>query len=235
MTPVTCHGEDDGVIAITTTGGTSPYQYKLGEGAFQGENEFSHLAPGNNYTVTVQDANGCEFNVTGITITEPGVLTIVPGSITPVKCYGESNGAFTFTITGGNTNYNVTVTKGNASFTSTLSEGVYTVANVKAGTYTVTVTDNEDCTDSEDFEVEEPDWMYLDISSSDESCDGGDGEATVVEVYGGNEGDYTYYWFNEDGSYMSDGPIATNLYSERDGHDGIYYVIVEDSKGCQRL
>ena len=52
-------GDPTGTIGINATGGTGPYQYKLGDNAFQAEANFSGLAPGD-YEVTVRDASGCE-------------------------------------------------------------------------------------------------------------------------------------------------------------------------------
>ena len=43
---------------MEVTGGTTPYQYRLDEGSFQDQPEFSELASGS-YTLMAQDANGC--------------------------------------------------------------------------------------------------------------------------------------------------------------------------------
>jgi hypothetical protein len=48
----------DGSITIATTGGASPYEYRLDEGAFGATPEFSGL-PAGTYTVTVRDSEGC--------------------------------------------------------------------------------------------------------------------------------------------------------------------------------
>lgn len=52
----------DGTIQMTATDGVTPYEYKLGTGAFQASPNFSGLAP-DTYTVTVKDANGCEVEI----------------------------------------------------------------------------------------------------------------------------------------------------------------------------
>ncbi len=51
---------NNGSITVTASGGTGPYQYKIGAGGFGGTTTFGSLANGN-YTVTVQDAEGCVF------------------------------------------------------------------------------------------------------------------------------------------------------------------------------
>jgi gliding motility-associated-like protein len=52
----------DGIIEITgVTNGLSPYQYSINNSSFTTNTLYSNLAP-DNYSVTVRDANGCEFN-----------------------------------------------------------------------------------------------------------------------------------------------------------------------------
>ncbi|WP_298138529.1 gliding motility-associated C-terminal domain-containing protein [Flavobacterium sp.] len=50
-----------GTIVINgVTNGVSPYAYSLNGGSFSNSTTYSNLAPGN-YTITVQDSNGCEY------------------------------------------------------------------------------------------------------------------------------------------------------------------------------
>ncbi|WP_298121957.1 gliding motility-associated C-terminal domain-containing protein [Flavobacterium sp.] len=50
-----------GIIVINgVTNGVSPYAYSLNGGSFSNSTTYSNLAPGN-YTITVQDSNGCEY------------------------------------------------------------------------------------------------------------------------------------------------------------------------------
>jgi len=48
-----------GTISVTATGGSGPYEYKIGDNAFQAGASFTGLAPGE-YEVTVRDDSGCE-------------------------------------------------------------------------------------------------------------------------------------------------------------------------------
>lgn len=52
-------GSNNGSISVTAVGGVGPYEYKIGNGAFQSASTFADLAP-NTYQVTVKDAGGCE-------------------------------------------------------------------------------------------------------------------------------------------------------------------------------
>lgn len=72
---LTCFGSDNGVIQVNNvTGGTSPYLYSLNGGPFTSDNIFTGLPPGN-YNLAVEDANGCEDEVTFV-ISEPEELTV---------------------------------------------------------------------------------------------------------------------------------------------------------------
>jgi len=55
----------NGVITVNVTGGTPPYQYKIGSGAFVSSNVFSQLKAGN-YTVTVQDDADCSITINNV-------------------------------------------------------------------------------------------------------------------------------------------------------------------------
>ncbi len=53
---------DNGSIVINATGGTPPYMYKLGNGAFTESESFSNLASGS-YTILIRDSDGCSFSL----------------------------------------------------------------------------------------------------------------------------------------------------------------------------
>jgi hypothetical protein len=55
----------NGSITVNVTGGTPPYEYKLGSGLFVSSNVFSQLKAGN-YTVTVQDDADCSITINNV-------------------------------------------------------------------------------------------------------------------------------------------------------------------------
>ncbi len=70
-----CNGEVTGAISIDQViGGTPPFQYQLNGGTFSTDNFYDQLTPGD-YTITLQDANGCTWE-TQITIIEPTAFSI---------------------------------------------------------------------------------------------------------------------------------------------------------------
>ena len=54
-----CNGGADGIVIVTVTGGTSPFQYSLDGSTYQASNNFN-VNPGT-YTIYVKDANNCTF------------------------------------------------------------------------------------------------------------------------------------------------------------------------------
>jgi hypothetical protein len=150
-TNITCNGANNGTINITASGGTPGYTYLWSDGST--DEDRSGLAPGT-YTVTVTDANGCTGTRTEI-ISQPPVLNVTvvstgpscpPGSNPPVN----SDGQITVTATGGTAAYNVSWTgpvSGNPAGNEILvSGGNYTISNLPAGTYAITVVDVNGCT-----------------------------------------------------------------------------------------
>lgn len=72
-----CYGFAEGQLQVSSTGGTPPYLHAVKENVFYPTNTFGGLAAGE-YTVTVQDANGCTYSKTA-KITEPPELLVNAG------------------------------------------------------------------------------------------------------------------------------------------------------------
>jgi gliding motility-associated-like protein len=69
----------DGIIEITgVTSGVAPFQYSINNSSFTTDTTYSGLLPGN-YTITVRDSNGCEFNKAA----KINSLCLFPNAITP--------------------------------------------------------------------------------------------------------------------------------------------------------
>jgi hypothetical protein len=132
-----------------------------------------------------------------------------------VVCNGESNGAATVTVSGGNAPYAYAWDK-SASTSASASDLV-------AGLHTITITDSKGCETTALVTIAEP---ALALSCAAEETKGvtykggNDGEATVAPV--GGWGQYTYEWNNGQTSAVATGLAA-----------GVYSVIVRDAEGCQ--
>ncbi len=88
----------DNSITVSTEGSVGDLQYQLNDGAFQDSNLFDNLINGM-YTITVQDSNGCEASTTAeINVSELQSSAVV---LTPISCFGESDGVIIVEVSGG--------------------------------------------------------------------------------------------------------------------------------------
>lgn len=87
-TNATCDGGADGTIIVNANGGTAPYQYALGNGAFQASNTLNAI-PGT-YVVNVKDANGCITTVNGVAVGLNNNLVLTPAADPAPICEGTS-------------------------------------------------------------------------------------------------------------------------------------------------
>jgi gliding motility-associated-like protein len=130
---VSCQNSDDGAVDLGVSGGTVPYTYAWSNNGGTGEELLG--AEAGTYTVTVTDANGC-------TTTETATIT-------------STNAAITSSITHTNANCE-TNTLGTADLTVNGGAGGFTffwsnfatsedVTALDAGTYSVVITDADNC------------------------------------------------------------------------------------------
>ena len=74
-----------------------------------------------------------------------------------ISCYGENNGSIDITVSGGVEPYTYSWNNG---------ETTQDLANLSSGTYELTVLDSQNCTSSVQFEIEEPDDIFISYLSS---------------------------------------------------------------------
>src|SRR5690606_17183855 len=103
------------------------------------------------WTVTVTDANSCTATQ-NFTVTQPTALNVTAASQTNVACNSGATGAASInTPTGGVGPYTYNWTPGNPT-----GEGTTSVTGLTAGTWTVTVTDANNCTATQNFTITQP-------------------------------------------------------------------------------
>jgi hypothetical protein len=147
--------QDNGAISIRVSGGTQPYTYAWSNGGTVPT--IRELAPGN-YTVTVTDADGCDF-VIAEEILELGILPAVDAGPDQTICFGES-------IT-----LSATAVEGDPEFEYRWSMGAVgqnvTFSPESSAAYTVTLTDGNGCTTTDEVTVNVVPELAVDFSKTD--------------------------------------------------------------------
>lgn len=158
ITNIQCFGQNEGVSMVTASGGNAPYNLTY-SGPISGNPpgndilvsggtfNINNLAPGS-YSVNLTDANGCVVTQ-NFTITQPSQLTVATSTTDELL---GSDGTFSATISGGMAPYNISWTgpvNANPVGNEILSSGgSYTANNLPSGTYNITITDDNGCTES---------------------------------------------------------------------------------------
>ena len=208
-------------IDLSVTGGTPGYTYSWSNGATT--EDLTNLSPGT-YTVVVTDQNGCT-ETASYTVQNQNPVLSVNWAISNILCFGDQNGMINLTVAGGNAPYNVSwsgpVSGNPAGNEIANSGGSYLIANMPAGTYTLTITDSNGNSTNISATISQPSAIQVAAAAvTGVACNGNSTGAINLTVSGGT-GAYTYLWSNgattEDISSL---PSAT------------YNVTVTDANGC---
>ncbi len=140
----TCAGVNNGSIGVRVEPpGTAPYTFTLNPSGTVITGTiatFTDLAPGNDYSITVVDNNGCEYMSGNITVAQ-GAGLVAQANPKSTTCAGVNNGEIEVTTNG--TAPFTYVLDGSTTFTGQSSPYVFT--GLAAGNHTISVTDANGC------------------------------------------------------------------------------------------
>lgn len=221
--PVSCFGVCDGSADIDISGGTPPYTFSwttfpggIGVGA---TDSISGLCPGE-YQIIVTDDNGCVSAATVVEVLEPEeILILITG--TDPTCYDLCDGTANAVVSGGTPVYTYSW-----SPTPGTGDGTPTPSDMCAGTYTLTVTDANGCTNDNTVTLNSPSLYDITAIVTDLDCAGDtDGAIDITVNSGGSGFGYTYTWVPT--PPFGDGtPNVSGLGA------GTWTVTIADSEGC---
>lgn len=209
-TNVTCNGLNNG-SAIATPNGTAPYTYSWNTTPVQTTQTASSLSPGT-YTVTVTDANNCSATA-NVTITQPTAISL--GTSTTNETCNGANGTASVSVNGGTAPYSY-------SWNTSPTQNTATAVSLAAGSYTVTVTDANNCSQTANVNVFNIGNTTVTASPNQTICNGN--SVTLSANANGGTGPYTYLWTpgNLSGNSISVSPSSTTVYT----------VVATDANNC---
>lgn len=209
QTPVLCNSGNSGTVSVSVSGGTSAYTYLWSPGGSTAAT-VTNLNAGT-YTVSVTDANGCNGTASA-TINQPNPLSASVQSYNNILCNGDNSGNISVSVNGGTLpyNYNWSPSGGNLPAATSLT----------AGTYTLTITDANGCSEIISATLTEPPAITSSYTTVSSTCGSTNGSATL-SVSGGTPG-YSYLW--TPGNYTT--ATVNNLGA------GSYSVLITDASGC---
>ena len=226
-----CPGEFFGRIDITANGGTTPFNYSWSSqsGAFNSTNEDISNLNADTYYLTIEDNVGCD-SVFGPYVINPPVAPInVQASTVNPSCYGFSDGAIVAIISGGTPSYTYHWTSNNPIVVNDTA----TLTDLLAGSYTLEITDNNNCIDSAVIVLEDESLISLEVNTSNFngyniSCYGGSNAWISCQVSGG-QAPYSYAWVDQNND---------TIFRQADIYDigvGTYTLMAKDAHGCPAI
>ena len=201
-----CYG-GKGSATATVTPATGNYTYEWNTVPVTKTASITDVPPGE-YTVKVSE-KGCTSSKT-ITIKQPDKIAISLTS-TPATCKA-ADGTATAQVTGGTGAYSYSWS------TIPVVKTTQTAEELLPGTYTLTVTDENDCKESKEVTVEKKGSLTATVTGVDEKCGLKNGSVTIDAI-----GAIKYSWNTNP---VQETKTAVDLPA------GTYTGIVEDAKGC---
>ena len=226
-TPVSTVGGSDGTGRISPTGGTAPYTIEWSDASgpldsetgFAGATfEITGLSPGA-YQVIATDANGCT-QACGFTINQPGCDLMVTAVAANPTCAGTNDGAIGLVVSG-------TAQPFSFDWNVDALDGQEDPQGLEPGTYTVTVSDGNGCTEVRNFTLIAPAALQLNCQATDETTTGAaDGQVTLT--FSGGTPPYTL------AGDLGTQAAATSPLTFADLAPGTYDVLLTDANGCNQ-
>jgi gliding motility-associated-like protein len=209
ITNVSCFGATNGSASVSVNGGTVPFTY-IWSASSVNSPTINNLSAGT-YSVKIRDANQCEDSLS-FTVTQPANIQLSSSS-NSTNCFAGTDGQASVNVSGGTTPY---------SFLWSTGLTTSSINGLSAGIYSVTVTDNNNCTKTHSVTISSPSALTTTVATSSMvTCYGAADGSAGINVTGGKL-PYSYSWM----PYGGNAAVANGL------DTGRYTVTVRDANNC---
>jgi gliding motility-associated-like protein len=213
-TNVSCYGDANATASSSVSGGVGPtYTYSWNTSPVQTTPTATGLSAGT-YTLTViDDGNGC-IDQASVTVTQPTVITNTMTHI-DASTIGGNDGSATANPMGGTPGYTYTWVPG--------LQTTQTATNLTAGTYYVTIEDNNGCTKLDSIQINQPPCNDFTVAANPTniSCNGADDGSAYIVIAKGTA-PFSISWPSGETDVTSVSGLAP----------GNYTVTVTDASNC---
>ncbi|HMQ48158.1 MAG TPA: gliding motility-associated C-terminal domain-containing protein [Saprospiraceae bacterium] len=195
-------GASDGQFSAQLNGGTSPYSYTWSGSASGSDNQNSPGLfiigglPAGNYSLTIEDANGCVFNQNFLINEVDCIFTVIVAQVNDESCAGAMDGSIELMTENGDAPFGYqwdnTVTTGAGLGTS--------ITALVSGTYNITLTAADNCSAAVSATVNTT-VIPIPATATQQACDIGNGQAlfnlTALEATINPNPGYTVVWYED--------------------------------------
>ncbi|MBU2929407.1 PKD domain-containing protein [Winogradskyella psychrotolerans] len=212
-TDVLCYGDATGIIAVNVIGGRTDYNYVWsGPNGFSSTNQNIDTLIAGTYNLTVTDRSGC-IDTLEVEILENDQIEI-DLTVTQMVCYGDNDGSIVInSISGGVAPYTIAW--------SNLGTG-NSQTNLSGGTYTITITDAENCERQFPVVIDEPPVFLIDPVVTQMTC-AGENDGSITLNFVGGVDPVNLVWDDD----ATAGTERNNL------APGMYTVTITDGVPCE--
>ncbi len=212
-TSVLCFGNTTGTVTVNASGSYGSYSYNWNSTPAQTTATATQLGA-RTYNVTVTDIQGCSATGTE-TVSQPASALSISTNRTDELCFGDAIGSCIVTAGGGTSPYNYLWNTNPGQTTDSIN-------SLRAGTYLVTVTDANNCTQTASETVTEPAQLTVSHTSTNVDCNGANTGSINLTATGGVPA-YSFQWST---TPSVNSPSVSGLTA------GSYSVTTNDANSC---
>ncbi|KAF5063070.1 SprB repeat protein [anaerobic digester metagenome] len=202
-----CFESADGSVSINVESGTMPYQLLVNNQTVS--NTYLEALPKGEYSIKIIDAQNCKDSTT-VSLTAPPALNVSIANALNPKCFETATGSAEAIATGGTQPYSIEWSNGN---------NVAQATNLLAGTYSVLVTDNHGCAQSQSVTLTNPEPITTNLPQAVPLCIG---QTATLDAE--NIGS-SYWWTSNVGIESFERTITVS-------NAGSYYLMITSPIGC---